>query len=539
MPPWASSPSPSRTDSGALQRLASRQPTLAPGDRLERRRSSDAGSAHSSPRGGGGEATAVRQLRDHWKAASYGSDRAGQSPHVLFDKLDADGSGYLTRTQWIQGVKRLGKSRMGDHEAGALFERVDADNDQRVDYHELLAFVWDGVDPHDDGHGDSDDDDEIVDDGYSPRPSEDYNSHSRRHSVSSRRSGGGGRSPRPRPELDRRSSIADSDVTMGGHAAVGDWERRNRTVDDAAAADSMRHFDSGGGTTLLPHESQDGASGWATSPVYQQQQQQLSPRDYSRQQRRERRQRRRQQEEEEQRYNDAARYGSGGGGRGGGGGGASVDSDNYSSSASDTGRGSGSETETEFSPLRRRGEQQQQQYSPRRHRRGGGGGGSRSRSPEVSRAEATRRNSTSTYRGGGVRGAYGGGYDGLEYGGGYGDEEETMYLGGTASLGKTPHTHLLNVNVIILSSRQARDEHMDTLTNNTLSPGGGGSDGGVGGGGGGGGSVRAPHWTEKTSQTHDRHVMARASEHHVRKPLSFCHFILNMYHFAKTGSGQT
>ena len=78
---------------------------------------------------------------------------------MLFEKLDSGGSGYLTRTQWVAGVRRWGKSRMADHEAEALFERLDLNNDQRLSIGEVRAFVWDGAEPPGE-----DSDDEIVDD---------------------------------------------------------------------------------------------------------------------------------------------------------------------------------------------------------------------------------------------------------------------------------------------------------------------------------------------------------------------------------------
>jgi hypothetical protein len=437
-----------------------------------RRQPSDVGSSRGTAGG-----TAVHQLKHSFRAAAYGGVGAKQSPQVLFKKLDSDSSGYLTRTQWIQGVKKCGKSRMADHEAAALFERLDTDNDQRISYEELLAFVWDGVDPRDES------DDDVVDDSS---PQYDY-SRARRDSVSSRRSGrdrssqvdrrssiadsdpysddlvvddsspqydhsrarrdsvssrrsGRNRSPRPRPELDRRSSIADSDIATRDYAAaVRDWD------DDYGGADraSLQNFDAEGGAALS-YDNHDSASGWATSPVYQDN----NARSYDRR----------------ERHRHDARYRSGVRTSRRGGRSALVDSDNQTSSASDVERGSGSETESEGSPLRWRGREDSSVHHRTRaewHRR----------DSSVSRAEATRHSSSSTYRRRGA--AYSGFRD---------DDEETRYTDNTLS-------------AVDSRSGSGNDEGAAALVAAVD-------------------TIRKPHWTEKSNHKHDRHLMARASEHH-------------------------
>ena len=158
--------------------------------------------------------------------------------------------------------------------------------------------------------------------------------------------------------MERRSSIADSEVARG---------------DYAAAVRTVREWDDNYGgaerPSPLPYDARYSASGWAVSPVYQED----SARPYDRYERR--------------RYDDRARGAAPSGRLGGRSG--SVDSDNRSSSASDVERGSGSETETEDSPLRggRGVHSRLRRTVPRDHY---------GESSDVTRAGATRR---SSYRG--------------------------------------------------------------------------------------------------------------------------------------------
>lgn len=87
---------------------------------------------------------------------------------------------------------------------------------------------------------------------------------------------------------------------------------------------------------------------------------------------------------------------------------------------------------------------------------------------------------------------------------------------GRSDGGRSNRRRSLNVSRADVSGFVTRRSDMDATDDETLWGGGGfdGSGSGRGGGGGGVAALRAPHWTESESHTHDRHVMQRASDNH-------------------------
>lgn len=65
---------------------------------------------------------------------------SGRSPRRVFEELDVDGSGFVSRLELRDALERLGI----DEEVDALLERFDRNGDGKIDYGEFETFVVDG-----------------------------------------------------------------------------------------------------------------------------------------------------------------------------------------------------------------------------------------------------------------------------------------------------------------------------------------------------------------------------------------------------------
>ena len=109
---------------------------------LQRRREHRAFGAHSETasfrHGAKVSPTKMKKLRNKLRAATYVGTK-GRDMRVLFQRLDKDHSGTLSRRELAHGLKKL--VPLTDQEMGMVWHAVDQDNSGEINIEEFIHFV--------------------------------------------------------------------------------------------------------------------------------------------------------------------------------------------------------------------------------------------------------------------------------------------------------------------------------------------------------------------------------------------------------------